>query len=264
MTAALGSGGAPLPSLPQPRPRAPRPILVSGPSRFHPPAALQCAPMAADLRPNPRCTGHRYWAQLSLMAGVVAPNAGKEVHTAWSDWYRGPPGQVRYMPLLPISLYLLMSPRISQARYMPSLPISPHIFPNLPISRRRATYALAAYISPYLPISPHISQARYMPSLPISPLHLLAALVQRAVAAARLAKLTLEPLGEAVANRAGHAPERGAELYGIALAHSVRISGRERDGQRLHPAWGCGRAGRTRARQGRNAADPYPSLVIIA
>ena len=27
----------------------------------------------------------RYWAQLSLMAGVVAPNAGQEVHTAWSD-----------------------------------------------------------------------------------------------------------------------------------------------------------------------------------
>ena len=40
----------------------------------------------------------RYWAQLSLMAGVVAPNAGTEVHTAWSDWYRGPPGQARYMP----------------------------------------------------------------------------------------------------------------------------------------------------------------------
>ena len=44
----------------------------------------------------------RYWAQLSLMAGVVAPNAGKEVHTAWSDWYRGPPGQARYMPSLPV------------------------------------------------------------------------------------------------------------------------------------------------------------------
>ena len=36
------------------------------------------------------------------MAGVVAPNAGKEVHTAWSDWYRGPPGQARYMPSLPV------------------------------------------------------------------------------------------------------------------------------------------------------------------
>ena len=161
MTAALGSGGAPLPSLPQPRPRAPRPILVSGPSRFHPPAALQCAPMAADLRPNPRCTGHRYWAQLSLMAGVVAPNAGKEVHTAWSDWYRGPPGQVRYMPLLPISLYLLMSPRISQARYMPSLPISPHIFPNLPISRRRATCPRCLYLP--CTCSPLLSNERSPP-----------------------------------------------------------------------------------------------------
>jgi hypothetical protein len=43
-----------------------------------------------------------YWAKLSLMAGVVAPNAGTEVHTAWSDWYRGPPGQARYMPSLPV------------------------------------------------------------------------------------------------------------------------------------------------------------------
>ena len=67
----------------------------------------------------------------------------------------------------------------------------------------------------------------------------LAALVQRAVAAARLAKLTLEPLGEAVADRAGHAPERGAELHGITLAHSVRIAaiaGRQRHREGLHPA----------------------------
>ena len=34
MTAALGSGSDPLPSLPQPRPRAPRLILGSAPSRF--------------------------------------------------------------------------------------------------------------------------------------------------------------------------------------------------------------------------------------
>ena len=91
-------------------------------------------------------------------------------------------------------------------------------------------------------------------------LHLLAALVQRAVAAARLAKLTLEPLGEAVADRAGHAPERGAELHGIALAHSVRIvaiAGRQRHREGLHPAC-AGRPARPRcAGHGRNTADSF-------
>ena len=42
-----------------------------------------------------------YWSRLSLIAGVVAPGAGREVRTNWSDWYRGPPGQARYMPSLP-------------------------------------------------------------------------------------------------------------------------------------------------------------------
>ena len=54
MTAALGSGCAPLPSLPQPRPRAPRLILDSALSRFE--ATRQPSsgpPKAADLRPNP-------------------------------------------------------------------------------------------------------------------------------------------------------------------------------------------------------------------
>ena len=54
MTAALGGGSAPLPSLPQPRPRPPRLILGSAPSRFD--ATRQpCSgpPKAADLRPNP-------------------------------------------------------------------------------------------------------------------------------------------------------------------------------------------------------------------
>ena len=55
MTAALGSGCAPLPSLPQPRRRAPRLVLGSAPSRFE--ATRQPSsrpPKAADLRPNPR------------------------------------------------------------------------------------------------------------------------------------------------------------------------------------------------------------------
>ena len=54
MAAALGSGSAPPPSLPQPWPRAPRLILVSAPSRFE--ATSQPSsrpPEAADLRPNP-------------------------------------------------------------------------------------------------------------------------------------------------------------------------------------------------------------------
>lgn len=35
------------------------------------------------------------------MAGVHATGAGKEVHTSWVDWYRGPPGCARYLPSLP-------------------------------------------------------------------------------------------------------------------------------------------------------------------
>ena len=52
MAATLGSGSAPPPSMPQPRPRAPRFILGSAPSRFEatlqpssgPPKAADCAP----------------------------------------------------------------------------------------------------------------------------------------------------------------------------------------------------------------------------
>ena len=59
MTAAVGSGSAPLPSLPQPRPRAPRLILGSGPSRFEATSQPSSGrPKAADLRPNP-LTGTR-------------------------------------------------------------------------------------------------------------------------------------------------------------------------------------------------------------
>jgi len=43
----------------------------------------------------------QYWEQLGLMAGVYATGAGKEVHTSWIDWYRGPPGCARYLPSLP-------------------------------------------------------------------------------------------------------------------------------------------------------------------
>ena len=63
MTAALGSGSAPPPSLPQPQPWAPRVILVSAPSRFEATSQLttQCRqpsgpPEAANLRPNPLLT----------------------------------------------------------------------------------------------------------------------------------------------------------------------------------------------------------------
>ena len=52
--AALGSGRAPLPFLPQPRPRAAQFILGSGPSRFeaiHQPSNDR--PKAEDLRRNP-------------------------------------------------------------------------------------------------------------------------------------------------------------------------------------------------------------------
>ena len=54
MTAALGSGSAPLPSLPQPRPRASRSILGSAASPFE--ATRQPSsgpPKATDLRPKP-------------------------------------------------------------------------------------------------------------------------------------------------------------------------------------------------------------------
>ena len=58
MTAALGSGSAPLPSLPQPRPRASRLILGSAPSRFEATRQPSSRPTkAADLRPNPLITG---------------------------------------------------------------------------------------------------------------------------------------------------------------------------------------------------------------
>ena len=55
MTAALGSGSAPPPSLPQPRPRAPRVILGSGPSPFEATCwPSKGRPETEDLRRNPR------------------------------------------------------------------------------------------------------------------------------------------------------------------------------------------------------------------
>ena len=67
MTAALGSGSAPRPSLPQPRPRAPRLILGSGPSPVEATHQPSSDPLkAADLRPQPF---HRYG--LLPLAGSV-------------------------------------------------------------------------------------------------------------------------------------------------------------------------------------------------
>jgi len=96
MTAALGSGSAPLPSLPQPRPRAPRLILGNGPCRFeatsHPSGG---SPKAADLLPNPltgnrpkiSCQpGHRLFASTTqLVAGIRHLSAllgGADVYVA--------------------------------------------------------------------------------------------------------------------------------------------------------------------------------------
>ena len=53
--AALASGSTPLPSLPQPRPRALPYLLGSGPSRFEATSrSFKGPPKAADLPPNPR------------------------------------------------------------------------------------------------------------------------------------------------------------------------------------------------------------------
>mmetsp|Transcript_25337 Transcript_25337/g.81313 ORF Transcript_25337/g.81313 Transcript_25337/m.81313 type:complete len:358 (+) Transcript_25337:1131-2204(+) len=41
-----------------------------------------------------------YWSSLGLVAGVYAVGSGGEVQTAFVDWYRGPPGQARYLPSL--------------------------------------------------------------------------------------------------------------------------------------------------------------------
>jgi hypothetical protein len=40
----------------------------------------------------------QYWGRLSLIAGVCAAGEGEEVSTQYVDWYRGPPGQARFMP----------------------------------------------------------------------------------------------------------------------------------------------------------------------
>ena len=54
MTAALGSGRAPLPSLPQPWPRVAHLTLGSGPSRFEAMGRpLKGRPVAADLHAHP-------------------------------------------------------------------------------------------------------------------------------------------------------------------------------------------------------------------
>ena len=54
MPAVLGSGSAPLPSLPQPRPRAPRLALGSAPSRFEATSQPSSGPpKTEDVRLNP-------------------------------------------------------------------------------------------------------------------------------------------------------------------------------------------------------------------
>ena len=64
--AALGSGSAPLPSLPQPRPRAAHLILGSGPSRFEATRQpFKGPPEAADLRPNLPQSPCRYVGPMS-------------------------------------------------------------------------------------------------------------------------------------------------------------------------------------------------------
>jgi len=40
----------------------------------------------------------QYWGRLSLIAGVCAAGEGEAVSTQYVDWYRGPPGQARFMP----------------------------------------------------------------------------------------------------------------------------------------------------------------------
>ena len=72
MTAALGSGSAPPPSLPQPRPRAPRLILGSAPSPFE--ATRQPSsgpPKATDLRPNP-LTGMAIGLAMDVVGDAVS------------------------------------------------------------------------------------------------------------------------------------------------------------------------------------------------
>ena len=64
MTAALGSSSAPLPSLPQPRPWAPRLILGSAPSRFEATGQPSSGPLKAAPQPNMS-------AQSSTAFGVV-------------------------------------------------------------------------------------------------------------------------------------------------------------------------------------------------
>jgi hypothetical protein len=77
----------------------------------------------------------QYWGSLGLMAGVCAPGSGNDVVTASVDWYRGPPGQARYMP----SLSALRSPEGLEAfvlqGWMPSSP---------PIERGKLTTALGS------------------------------------------------------------------------------------------------------------------------
>ena len=80
MTAALGSGSAPRPSLPQPRPRAPRSILGSARSRFEATEQpFQWPSKAADPRPQ---SADRYVLycrvfEALLPARTVLHSAGK-------------------------------------------------------------------------------------------------------------------------------------------------------------------------------------------
>jgi hypothetical protein len=96
MTAALGSGSALPPSLPQPRPRAPRVILSSSPSRFE--ATSQPSngpPTATGLRPNP-LTGTSTTARASRSrttnrSRTSAPSCARPPTTSASGWPTTPP-----------------------------------------------------------------------------------------------------------------------------------------------------------------------------
>ena len=142
VTAALGSGSAPRPSLPQPRPRAPRLILGSGPSRFEATHQPSSGPLkAADLRPQP---AHRY-GLLPLAASVrlqrcsllprcalLAALDGVEdvLVTTLVPWYCC----VELAPRASASTTRLLQAALAPSRSPRYLPISPDISLHLPTS----------------------------------------------------------------------------------------------------------------------------------
>ena len=143
VTAALGSGSAPRPSLPQPRPRAPRLILGSGPSRFEATHQPSSGPLkAADLRPQPAC---RY-GLLPLAATVRLQRRSLLPRCALLATLDGVE-DLLVTTLAPWYCCVELAPRASAS------------------TTRLLQAALAPSIAPrYLPISPYIS--RYLPTSP--------------------------------------------------------------------------------------------------